>query len=301
MELVYQHRGHDGLILEKFDIENWVKAESPVTERPAFRQAVHTVLTAISKTPYLQTSMIMKGGILLAFIYESPRYTKDIDFSTSTKLSDFDFDKFKNSLEEGLIDAVETLGYGLDCRIQKIEQSPPRADATFPTIKANIGYAYKNNSAALKRLISGKSTHVVGLDYSLNELVGDIASIELEHGSIIKIYDTVELVAEKFRALLQQQVRKRVRGQDIYDLYHVLTKHSAVNGTITKEKICRRLIEKSVERNLPVSLESMSNPEIIRRTKEGYNALASLIDEDLLPFDLVYKEVEKFYRSLPWG
>lgn len=284
--------------MQKFNIKDWVEADP---EHLAFRQAVHTVLTAISGTPYLQTSMIMKGGVLLALVYESPRYTQDIDFSTPILLSGFDITEFKNKLTEGLIIAVENLGYGLDCRIQRIEQSPPRTDATFPTIKASIGYAYKSETAAHKRLSVGKSSRVIGLDYSLNEPIGKVDFIELTKGNVICTYDIVELVAEKIRALLQQQVRKRVRGQDIYDLYHVLTTHPLMNDQATKKKMLRRLIDKSAARNLSVSSESMSDPEIMRRTQEGYGSLDSVVEGDLLPFDIVYKEVERFFRSLPWA
>jgi predicted nucleotidyltransferase component of viral defense system len=282
--------------LQKFNIEDWVKADA---ENIAFRQAVHTVLTAISGTPHLQTSMIMKGGVLLALVYESPRHTSDIDFSTSTLLSGFNIAEFRKKLADGLTNAVEKLGYGLDCRIQKIEQSPPRTDATFPTIKANIGYAYKSE-AAHRHLTVGKSSKVIGLDYSLNEPMGDVDFIELAEGCVIRTYDIVELIAEKFRALLQQEVRKRVRGQDIYDLYHVLMTHPLMNDKPTKRRILQRLIDKSAARNLPVSGKSMSDPEIMRRTQTGYDALNSVVEGDLLPFDFVYKEVEQFFRSLPW-
>ncbi len=125
--------------MERIAIQEWVE-QSP-DYRP-FRQAVHTILTAVSGTPDLQTAMVMKGGVLLALRYRSQRHTADIDFSTDIRLRDFDLAAFRGALEQSLTDAVEQLGYGLDCRVQSCRQSPPRADATFPTIQVSLGYAY---------------------------------------------------------------------------------------------------------------------------------------------------------------
>ena len=105
--------------MPKFNIKEWVEADPDQT---AFRQAVHTILTAISGTPFLQTSMIMKGGVLLALGYSSSRYTQDIDFSTAVRLPEFDTGKFKIRLDEGLVFAVE----GLDKRWLSIEKNEKR-------------------------------------------------------------------------------------------------------------------------------------------------------------------------------
>ena len=283
--------------MQKFNITSWVEADP---EHLTFRQAVHTVLTAISGTPYLQTSMIMKGGVLLALGYNSQRYTQDIDFSTSLKLAGFNCAEFRKRMDEGLVYAIEDLGYGLDCRIQGIEQKPSREDATFPTIITKVGYAYKGEANAHKRLMAGQSTRIIKLDYSLNEPVGTVDFFELEEGNVIRTYGIVELIAEKFRALLQQQERKRVRGQDLYDLYHIFTTCPLVDNQIIKAQVLQRLIEKSSDRNLSISSESMSDPSIMKRTQEGYDKLYSDIEGELLPFDVIYESIERSFRALPW-
>lgn len=282
--------------MQKFDIKEWVNQNA---DYHTFRQAVHTILIAIAGTPILQASMIMKGGVLLALSYNSPRYTKDIDFSTAIKRSEFDLTDFRRQLEESLIDAVETLGYGLDCRIQSCTQNPKSEDATFPTIQVSIGYASKGTPAH-RRLQAGGAADVVRIDYSLNEPVEETDLYELEEGSVIRTYSLVEMVAEKFRALLQQEQRNRVRRQDIYDLYYVLNDHPLRGDPRTQERILERLLEKSRIRDLPVNPEAMSNPEIRRRSEAEYLKLASEIEGNLPPFAQVYDFVETFYRSLPW-
>ena len=104
--------------MERFDISEWA---NQVPEQKAFRQAVHTILTAISGTPSLQETMIMKGGILLALAYESSRYTTDIDFSTGKTLSEFDAEEFIREFEGALMRSVEELDYGLGCLIPNPE------------------------------------------------------------------------------------------------------------------------------------------------------------------------------------
>lgn len=284
--------------MQQPDIKEWINLAPDITIR-RFRQAVHTILAAIAGSPALQTNMIMKGGVLLALGYRSPRYTKDIDFSTAIKRPDFDLEHFRTLFDASLIDVVEFLGYGLDCRVQRCTQKPKGDDHTFPTIQLHIGYATKG-SANHKRLLAYKSTEVIRIDYSLNEPVEETELFELEEGNTIRTYSLVELISEKFRALLQQEVRNRIRRQDIYDLHYVLNEHPLCNTPAKKERILARLIEKSRIRSLQVDSLAMSNSEIRRRSEAEYNMLSSEIDGELPPFDEVYALVETFYCSLPW-
>ena len=109
------------------------------------------------------------------------------------------------------------------------------------------------------------------------------------------------MVAEKFRALLQQEVRNRVRRQDIDDLHYLLSEHPLRNDLPTQVRILERLVAKAQARDLVVSPDAMGNPEIMRRSRDEYKNLASEIEGDLPDFDLVYGVVEAFFRSLPWG
>lgn len=283
--------------MEKLDIERWVEA---IPEQRPFRRAVHTILIAIAGNPDLQTNMIMKGGILLALNYESTRFTKDVDFSTTTKTKDFDLDRFKKSFESALLITVEKLDYGLDCRVQSFRQHPPGDDKKFPTIQMTVGYADKSDTNAHRRLIAKKSPQVVRIDYSLNEPIGKVELFEVNNDLTIQIYNFEELVAEKFRALLQQEVRNRIRPQDIYDLHFLLTDHPLKDDNITKISVLKSLKIKSAARDLLVEKASMRNPEIIRRSEADYRHLNSQIENPLPPFDEIYATVQTYYEGLPW-
>jgi predicted nucleotidyltransferase component of viral defense system len=144
------------------------------------------------------------------------------------------------------------------------------------------------------------STSVVGVDYSLNEPLGKIETLELGDGNMVAVYDIAELTAEKFRALLQQEKRGRVRRQDIYDLKFLLDTHPGIHEPTLKGKVLNRLLEKSKARELSITKESMGNPVIRQKSKEEYPQLKVEIKGELPPFDQTYDAVELYYRSLPW-
>ena len=121
-----------------------------------------------------------------------------------------------------------------------------------------------------------------------------------DDGDTIRVYSLVDLVAEKFRALLQQEIRRLVRKQDIYDLHFLLIEQRKAHDNWHKIKIINSLREKAAARNLAVGRESMANTEIIRRTKSNYQLLVAEIEGELLPFQQVYSAVQTYYEGMPW-
>lgn len=228
-----------------FDIEAWV---SQSAENKLFRQAVHIIIYSISNNRKLQKTMIMKGGILLALVYESTRFTRDIDFSTEQKLDKFDAEAFINRFDAALVDAVNKLEYGVDCVVQGWKQQPPRKDATFPTIQIRVGFADRSDQRAHRLLTHKKAQQVVKVDYSLNEPLGQPELLEIEAGRTIQIYSFHDLVAEKFRAVLQQEARNRLRRQDVYDLHLLLKSRNASTAEKIKSNILNSLKEKAAAR-----------------------------------------------------
>jgi len=173
------------------NIEEWI-ARSNNSAIKEFRQAVHTVLLAVSNSRYLQTKMVMKGGVLLAIRFKGLRLTRDIDFSTSEQYDTNKEVKFKSTLE-------------------------------------------------------GKCLTVLRIDYSYNEISQEIDLFEFQKGRKIKTYSISDLVGEKYRAIIQQKSRNRIRRQDAFDIYWLLKngeledqelKKSIHNSIIIKEEVC---------------------------------------------------------------
>ncbi len=280
-------------------ISSWVKEKNnPLPQ--AFRQAVHTILFAISHSRDLYPQMIMKGAILLAIRHNCIRNTKDIDFSTSKMVREFDKDRFLSDLADNLILATEILDYGIDCRIQSSKFKPSSPDATFPTLKIKVGYAYKHERNSHKRLLAGNCSQVVEIDYSFNEATYSMEKIFLENGGTLLTYSATDLIAEKFRAILQQRQRNRTRRQDVYDLYY-LFHHRQPFTDEEKSKIFDSLVKKAAARGITVELYSMRDPEIRRKSGKEYDRLQSEIIGELPEFDTAYSYVRSFYENLPWS
>lgn len=277
------------------DIAEWVN-QAPSDQRE-LRQAVHTVLAAIAHDTQLRADMIMKGGILLAVRYQSVRFTRDIDFSTSMKLSEVNPDEVHRRLDAALRLSVEALDYDLDCRVQGCKVQPAnQVNASFPSIKLKIGYAYKG-TAKHRRLIQLQSTSVISIDYSLNEAISNTDEVLVGLDQSVNAYPFAELVAEKFRALLQQIERDRYRRQDVYDL--AFLSRMPRNGSV-EAAIFESLMIKARSRNIEPTRDSLNDEEVKRRAAADYHTLKDEVQGDLPDFELAYAEVLAFYRALPW-
>jgi predicted nucleotidyltransferase component of viral defense system len=285
--------------VEEYNINAWVEG-APTETNKEFREATHTILSAIAADENLKASMVLKGGILLAIRYKSHRYTTDIDFSTEKKLGgDITEEGVRKSLDKSLSQMVETLNYDLDCRVQSSKLQPKNRDSSFPSIKMTIGYAYKG-TAAHKRLMSLQSPKTISIDYSLNESIPNCETLKLDIEDGVLAYSLTDLIAEKYRSLLQQVSRNRSRRQDVYDL-HILIKtlDDDIDGS-EKSKILDCLIKKSRARNIDPRIESIDDPELKCRAKKDYPTLADEIEGDLPDFEEIFEVVSNFYKSLPW-
>ncbi|MGU3594114.1 nucleotidyl transferase AbiEii/AbiGii toxin family protein, partial [Methylobacterium brachiatum] len=109
-----------------------------------------------------------------------------------------------------------------------------------------------------KRLLEGQSTNVLQVDLSFREPVLNTTEATLGKPDLfIRTYAFEDVVAEKFRALLQQPDRNRARRQDVFDLAWLAR---TVDQPVTDEmraKILMALIEKSAARGITPSITSM--------------------------------------------
>lgn len=285
------------------DIDNfseWIDKPEIAEKERNHRKAVHILLYAIATSDMLNSQMLMKGGTLLAIRYASSRYTTDLDFSTTIQLTEDYQVEFREELENQLSKATEKLEYGMACKVQSLKIKPRLSpDVTWPSFQIKVGYAYKHERNEFRRLNKGNASATVKIDYSFNEPIHSYNSLSIHEDLSILVYSSEELVAEKLRALLQQKVRKRNRRQDIYDLFYLLTKTDYCSE-LDKGLVLRTLIVKSTSRELKVTIESLSDPDIIKRSQAQYHLLEKEVEGSLPPFKMAYEVVNDFYRSLPW-
>ncbi|MDN7820884.1 nucleotidyl transferase AbiEii/AbiGii toxin family protein [Burkholderia vietnamiensis] len=279
-------------------VEDWVNSATDTREQ-TFRSVVHIVLAAISASHELKPVMVMKGGVLMAIRYSTGRHTTDVDFSTQVHYREFaaDQDAFIDRLDTAIRQTAETLNYGIACGIQSTELQP-RAEGNFQTLRIRIGYAQKGNTRAMKRLAERQSPQIVQIDYSFNEIIGDVDFLGVDGELEIQTYSESTLLAEKLRAILQQEERQRSRRQDIYDLHYFLT-HWGADRERT-ERVLRLLIDKATSRGLAIDRQSMASTAIYERSQNEYADLAPTIEGELPPFDTAFATVRQYYESLPW-
>jgi len=291
-------------MMSLIDLDEWVKeAKDKNKIEIEFRKAIKSILDGISQEDTLASLMVMKGGLLLAVKYRSPRFTRDIDFSTNKTLQEVDIEDFTASLERG-IDSANENEYGLVFALQKKEIKPSvKTNPSFPTLHLKIGFADRNDKNQYNRLAQKQSAKVVEIDFSFNEWIdedGSEVAVLQGHGEL-KHYSLHEIVAEKIRSVLQQIIRDRSRYQDIYDLNLLLEMHEELR-TENDRKLVLSLLKKACEsRNVPCDIASFSNPEIKERCREGYEQeLPDQLTETPPPFEESFSNVDNYYSSLPW-
>jgi predicted nucleotidyltransferase component of viral defense system len=167
-------------------------------------------------------------------------------------------------------------------------------------LQISIGYAPRSNLSHFRRLQAKQSSTKVQIDYSFDEAVVDVEILALEDGEQLKAYSLTNLLAEKYRSLLQQPVRRRTRRQDVFDIHMLLTRCAALSE-FEQTRLLRQIIESCKARNIIATRTAMTNVQVREMAQADYHGLASEIDEELPNFDLAYAAIQAFYEGLPWG
>jgi predicted nucleotidyltransferase component of viral defense system len=271
------------------------------------RRVTHILLAAIGLTPVLQQTMVLKGGTLMMLAFGSPRGTQDVDFTIAADPEPF-ASELETRLNPALQRAAAELGYvDLVCKVQRVTRRPKPETFESGTASALcITIAHARRGSNEERLFAeGRSSRVLQVDLSFKEPLLNTAEAKLEQPSVsIRAYALEDLIAEKFRALLQQHVRnggRRVEGrrQDVFDLAW-LSDHTDMTDDI-RARILSALIEKSFARGIEVSIESIDDPEVSIRSSNKWNTLQEELDSDLPPFEEAFEKTRDLYRSLPWN
>ncbi len=287
------------------DIAGWIDKSKADPAAYTERQATEIFLVALGMTRPYSHEIFLKGGVLMGVVYESPRQTGDIDFTAISQPDPAIADHLKVALNRSLPRASAALGYpDLMCAVQSCRYFPSEKmfpKATGPALKLHVGYA-RRGSPQEKLFLSGKATNILEIDISFKEPVHAIQIVQLgDSNATVCAYSLNDLIAEKLRALLQQEKRDRNRRQDIYDIASLLKKFSLDEGE--KAQLLALLREKCAARriNCPEpEPHSLSMPEVKERARKEWDTLAIEIGE-LPDFDECFIIVDVFYRSLPWG
>ena len=246
----------------KVNVAEWVEraAADPIAYQQ--RQTVEITLNAIAMTAPLQANMFLKGGILMGLAYDSPRQTTDIDLTTALAPEGDVGNKVRKLLDSMFPRTAAALGYaGLIVKTHSVKPLPKAKfpDAKFPALKLKIASA-KRRTTQEKALQKGKTPVVIDADISFNEPLLQIQLLELAGGQELCAYGLVDLIAEKYRAILQQVPRNRYRPQDVYDLDWLISRNEIDDELQTQ--ILAALVVKCKARQLKPTHASLDDPEI---------------------------------------
>lgn len=282
-------------------IGDWVDKAKADPETYLERQATEVFLSTIGSIEPYKHQMFLKGGILMAVAYESPRNTGDIDLSTIANPQEGIAEEIKSALDAAFPAMCAELGYPeLMCQVQSHKYFPkgekfPKNEG--PAIKMKVGYA-KRGSPQEKHYNQKKSPTALEVDISFKEPIGAIQILNFtETDQTVRAYSLLDLMAEKFRALLQQEKRNRHRRQDIYDL-NSLCQRFSLDGE-ERTQLLDILRKKCVARGIDPNQNSLEQPEIIERAKADWHTLEVEVGE-IPEFDECFTVSNDLYKSLPW-
>ena len=160
-------------------------------------------------------------------------------------------------------------------------------------------YDFPSLSIKVEHVSKGKQRDYIPIQISFNE--PDIVSVDIfDIGNNIEVYaySLVDVVAEKYRAILQQSTRrKKGRRQDIYDIDFLLDRFAFDNND--KNIVLEAILEKCRARDIDPSINSIDEPEIEKKARKLWDSMK--LETGFLPeFDSCFKKVRQFYRDLPW-
>lgn len=280
------------------DVRAWVDAANADPVRYRDRQVTEIVLAAIGIAPNLKQTLVLKGGTVMALAFKSERVTADVDFSADAEPEAF-AQLIVEELNAHLPRTAITLGYlDLLCRVQSVKKMPRAKnfdEHDFPALLVRIGSGLRGTGEE-KRLEAGHATRVLDMEISFRDQVYAFQELSLtDAGVAVRAFTLHELIAEKFRALLQQPIRNRYRRQDVYDIAFLVEMNPL--GADDRVKILKTLIDKCRTRGIEPDMAAIDNPEVVERARADWDTL-KLELSDLPPFDERFAIVRGLYLSL---
>lgn len=293
------------------DIGEWIDRAKRDPRDYVVRQATDVVLATIGALPGYEGHFFLKGGILMAVVYNSPRTTTDVDFTTDLLASSDLVATLKEELNNSFPRVTARLGYpDLRLRVQSIQERPQAFSGdrvqSFPALKIKIAFT-KRGQPDERHFEKGQSPHVVRIDVSFNEPIHSTELIRLSvrgegRSSTIAVYGITDLISEKLRALLQQTVRnngQRAEGrrQDVYDIA-LLIDQFPLSDT-ERASVLAAFHEKCASRDINPTPASLEDNRVIELARAEWHTLSQEIG-DLPDFEVCFAKVRDFYKSLPW-
>ena len=179
----------------------------------------HLFLSALYREKKSE-SLLFKGGTALRLVWQSPRFSEDLDF-TGSKITIGQIE----SLMEAVLQKVESEGVKTDVEESKKTSGEYLAIFRFETDEYESG---------------------IQIEVSLRAEAKDAGTTVLINSDLLPPYtlvhlDQKKLVGEKIQACLT-----RAKARDFYDLYFILRSRMAFKETFSKDKTLKIKLSKAI-------------------------------------------------------
>jgi predicted nucleotidyltransferase component of viral defense system len=276
------------------DIENWCRRNNFKLYEGRQRYAEYAILSCIAADSVLSKAIVFKGGNALRFFFNSPRSTLDLDFSINV-------DNFIDNVtfvREKLNTALQRIEYrfGIKAKCQRVKRNPLREGTTRPTYEITVGYLFPDDRY-FANFDDKNIVTVIHIDISLHDKVCEFISVSLANDSRghLRVCNLEDILAEKLRALLQQPLRNRNRGQDVYDIALMFNKNKS---HLEYKKIANYLQAKSEIRDIYARLSAFN---IVVKSMAVYQYDTRIQEQtgiDFIPFNDAWELVLDLVRKL---
>jgi len=180
---------------------------NPLRARNQAREYLQTLILQSLQRAGAMVPLAFHGGTALRFLYNSQRYSEDLDFALEGNAEIYDFHAYLQGIRRDL----ETQGYAVALKVsnQKTVQS---AFVRFPGLLFDLGLSpHKDEALAVKIEVDTRPPQGAVVETTL---VRRHMLLNLQH------HDRASLLAGKLHALLQ---RPYLKGRDLYDLIWYLS------------------------------------------------------------------------------
>ncbi len=248
----------------------------------------YVILSCIASNATTRNGMVLKGGNALRFAYQSPRSTKDLDFTAEGAGIPDNPEGIRKALDQALPYALRRFNVKAKC--QRVRRNPKRPEATRPTYDVGIGYQLPDDRY-FNDFDNRAVPTIVPVEITLNDLVCDTHEWVDVKG--LRVCSLEDILAEKLRSLLQQKIRNRNRWQDVYDICSYVRR-----GELDRQKVARFLQQKSVIREIEVRKSSFDE-EVRNLAALDYDThVETEAPKDIIPFDEAWEAVRSLVESL---
>jgi predicted nucleotidyltransferase component of viral defense system len=235
------------------------------------------LLYAFSHPEFEPQGWVFKGGTALRHCYyPGYRFSEDIDFTCAP--------------QENTLESVQTLLNRVARWIQETSgiRITPKDPQTVPgDFQVEIAMEYSRGGLRTQGLPAVK-IHLTfdepvltkPVSSKVNPLYSDLSGFQ------ISVYSKPEIVAEKMRALLQQQ-RKWPRPRDLYDLWFILCRS---RERLPQEKLKELFVEKCRVRQIAPDPKGLSSENLKEWNRKAWsNSLGPML-KTLPDYDQVWRE-----------